>query len=101
MSKIIQSGGCLGKTLGNIVNTLGEKVLLDLAVHLAEDVLPKLATEATSSVLDNFEKKISVRGAVRAGKGFTLFISNEDMHDIIKIVKSLEKSDLLMVPVKQ
>ena len=42
-----------------------------------------------------------MRGAVRAGKGFTLFISNEDMHDIIKIAKSLEKSGLLMVPVKQ
>ena len=54
MPKIIQSGGCLGKTLGNIMNTLGEKVLLDLAVHLAEGVLPKLAAEATSSVLDNF-----------------------------------------------
>ena len=28
------------------------------------------------------------------GKGFTLFNSNEDMDDIIKIVESLEKSGL-------
>ena len=41
---------------------------------MAKDVLPKLATKATSSVLDKFERKISGKGAVRAGKGFTLFI---------------------------
>ena len=27
---------------------------------------------------------------MRAGKRFTLFISNEDMNDIIKFIKSLE-----------
>ena len=32
---------------------------------------------------------------MRAGKGFTLFILNEDMNDIIKIIKSLEDSCLL------
>ena len=37
-----------------------------------------------------------MRGAVRSGKGFTLFISNEDMDDIIKIVKSREDSGLLI-----
>ena len=31
----------------------------------------------------------------RAGKRFTLFISNEDMNDIIKIIKSLEDSGVL------
>ena len=35
---------------------------------------------------------MSVKGA---GRGFTLFLSNEDMDDIIKIVESLEKSGLL------
>ena len=33
---------------------------------------------------------------MRLGKGFTLFISNEDMNDIIKIIKSLEDSDVLV-----
>ena len=33
---------------------------------------------------------------MRAGRGFTLFISNEDMDDIIKIIESLEKSGLLI-----
>ena len=46
--------------------------------------------------LNKFERKISEQGAVRAGKAFTLFVSNEDMDDIIKIVNSLEKSGLLI-----
>ena len=33
---------------------------------------------------------------MRAGKGFTSFISNEDMNDIIKIIKSLEDSNGLI-----
>ena len=52
-SKIIQSGKFLNKRLGK----LGKKALLDLAVPLAKDVLPKLATTATSSVLDKFERR--------------------------------------------
>ena len=60
MSKIIQSVGFLGKTLGNIINNLGKKALLDLAVTLAEDVLPKLATKATLSLLEKFVKKVDM-----------------------------------------
>ena len=33
---------------------------------------------------------------MRAEKGFTLFISNEGMNDIIKIIKSLEDSGALV-----
>ena len=57
---------------------------------------PKLATKASSSVLDKFERKISGASAVRARKAFTLFVSNEDMNDIIEIVESLENSGLLI-----
>ena len=74
---------------------LGKKALTDLAVPLAKDILSILATKATLSVLDKFERNISRQGAVRSGKGFTLFISNKDMYDI-KIVESPEKSDLLI-----
>ena len=35
-------------------------------------------------------------GVMRPRKGFTLFVSNEDMDYIIKIVASLEKSGLLI-----
>ena len=53
LSKIIQSGRLLGKTLGNEIGSLGKKALLELAVP--------------PSVLDKFERKIG-QGAVRAGK---------------------------------
>ena len=36
------------------------------------------------------------KGAARAGKGFTLFISNEDINYIIKIIKSLEDLGVLV-----
>ena len=39
---------------------------------------------------------MSERGAVREGKGFTLFISNIDRNDIVKITKSLEDSGVLI-----
>ena len=50
--KIIQSGVFIGKTLDN----LDKKALLDLAVPLIKDHLPKLATKAAYSVLDKFER---------------------------------------------
>ena len=40
-------------------------------------------------------KKKSGKGAVRTGKRFTSFFSNEDLDYIIRIEKSLEKSGLL------
>ena len=39
---------------------------------------------------------MSGKWAVRPGNGFTLFISNEDMNDINKIIKSLEDSGVLI-----
>ena len=74
------------------MSILGKKALLGLLVPFAKDVLPKLATKATWSALDNFKKKINGARAVRAGKGFTSFISNEDMDDIFKIVETPEES---------
>ena len=82
MSKIIQWSGSLGNSIGD----LGKKAIIDLAVSLAKGAL---------AVLDKFDQKISQRGAVSAGKGFTLFILNEDIDDLIKILKSLEDSGLL------
>ena len=58
--------------------------------------MPNLATKATSSMLDKFERKISGKGAVRAGKWFTPLISYENIDDTTKIVESLEKLSLLI-----
>ena len=45
-----------------------------------------------SNAIDKFERKANRKGAVSAGNRFTLFISNEDMNDFIKTIKSLENS---------
>ena len=88
LPKIIQYDGCFGIMIGN----LGKKTnrLIDLADTLAKNVLTKLATKTASSVIDKFEKSISVRGSVRARKGLTLIIPNESMDDVTKTAKSLE-----------
>ena len=91
ISKIIQSGGSYGSWLGN----LGKKVNADLVIPLARYNLPGLVSNLASNAINKFERKISGKGAVRARKGFTLFISNEDVNDIIQIIKSLE--DLLVL----
>ena len=63
---------------------------------MTKDVWTKLAAKSTPCLWDTFERKISGQGAVRAGKRFTLLISDEDMNAVIKIVQSLEKSGLLI-----
>ena len=78
-----------------MMGNLGKKALMNFAVPVATNVLPKLA-KATSSVLAKLKKKISWQGGVRAGKGLTFFISNEIMDDIIEIVESLEDPSLLI-----
>ena len=67
-----------------------KKTLTKIAIPLARDNLPGLVSYLTSNVINKFERKISGKGAVRPGKGFTLFISDKDMNDIIKLIKSLE-----------
>ena len=92
ISKTIQSGGSFGSWLAN----LGKKALTNVAIPLARDSLPGLVGNLTSCAIDKFDRKISGKGAVRAGRGFTLFISNENMNDIMKIIKSLEDSGVLI-----
>ena len=53
-------------------------------------------SNVTSNAINKFETKISGKESVRAGKGFTLSIWNEDMNDVIKIIKSLEDLGVLI-----
>ena len=62
LSKIIQSG----RFLGNMIDNPGKETLINLAVSLAKDVFPKLATKAPSSITDQSERKKIGRGVVRA-----------------------------------
>ena len=46
--------------------------------------------------MNTFDRKISGKGTVSERKVFTSFISNEDLNDFIRIIKSLENSDALI-----
>ena len=54
-----------------------ENVLENGAIPLARDSLHELVSNLASDVKNKSEKKISRKGAVREGKGFTLFVSND------------------------
>lgn len=67
---------------------LGKKVVTDLVFPFARDKLPGLvsskASNETSNTINKFERIVRAKGVVRAGKKFTLLISNEYMNGIIK-----------------
>ena len=92
ISKIIQSIGSFGSQLAN----LRKKALKNAAIPLARDNLPRLVKCLTSNAINKFQRKISGKGAVKTENEFTLSISNEDMNDIIKIIKQLEDSNVLI-----
>ena len=70
-------------------------MLTIVAIPFARDNLPGLVSNIASNAINKF-KKISGKGAVSAGTGFTLFFLNEDLNNIIKIIKSLEDSGVLV-----
>ena len=72
-----------------MLGNLGRKALANIAIHLAKDKLPGLVSNLTSSAINKLDRKISRKVAVRVGKKFTLFLSNEYMKDIIETIKSL------------
>ena len=47
------------------------------------------------------QRKMQGRSVAAAGKGINLVISNDDMGDIIRIIKSLENLDVLIELGKQ
>ena len=90
LSKMIQSGGFLGRLLGPLLKT-GLPLISNVIKPLAKSVLIPLGLTAAASAADaGIHKKILGSGNT------TLIISNKDMDDLIKIVKSLEDSGLLL-----
>ena len=79
-SKIIQSRRFFGSCCSNFE----KRTQTAVAIHLARHNLPGLLANWTANTINRFERKISGNEAVIAGKGFTLFISNENMNNIIK-----------------
>ena len=98
LSKMIQSGGFRGKLLGPLLKT-GLSLIKNAITPLAKSVLIPLGLRAATSAADGgILKKIlglSHRdSSSSASHNTTLIVSNKDMEDLIKIVKSLEDSGL-------
>ena len=94
LSKIIQSRGFLDRLLGPLLKT-GLPLVKNVTKPLAKSVLIPLGLIAAASAADSgIHKKI-------LGSGTTsLIISNDEMEDIMKIVKSPEDSGLLVKQLK-
>ena len=91
ISKIIQSGGFLGKLLGQTFLKTGLPLIKNVIKPLAKSILISLGLTATTSVADSgIQKKIIGSGTV------TFVISNEEMNDIMKTVQALEDSNILL-----
>ena len=85
IKKIIQSGGFLGQLLSKLVGPL-----MKVALPLAKNILAPLGLTAAMSVIDgSIQKKIH-------GSGVKLIIEQKDMKDIMKIIKALENSGILL-----
>ena len=85
IKKIIQSGGFLSKLLSKLAGPL-----MKVALPLAKNVLAPLGLTAAMSAIDgSIQKKIH-------GSGVKLIIEQEDMIDIMKTIKALENSGILL-----
>ena len=95
--KMIQSGGFLGKLLGSLLK-IGFPLMKNVTKPLAKSVLIPLGLTATASAAGaGIHKKIL--GSDH--NNTTLIISNDEMDDILKIVKSLEGSGVLLKGVSE
>ena len=83
---MMQSGGFLGNLLSKLAFTL-----MKVAISSPKNVLAPLGLTAAMSAIDgSIKKKILGSGTT------TLIISNDEMNDIIKIIKTLENLDVLL-----
>ena len=81
IKKLLQLGGFLGKLLSKLAGPL-----MKVTLPLAQNILAPLGLTAAMSTIDgSIQKKIH-------GSGVKLIIEQEDMNDIMKIIKALENS---------
>ena len=95
LHKIGQSRGRLGVRLGPLVKA-GLSLIGNVLKPLANNDLIPLGLTAAASATD-----IGIHKKMFGSDVTTLIISNEEMNDIMKIVKSLEESDLLIKGVSE
>ena len=92
---MIQSGGFLGRLLGPILRN-GLPLVKNVIKPLSKSVLIPLGLTASASAVD-----AAMRKKILGSETTTLIITNDEMEDIIKIVKSLEDSSLLLKAVSE
>ena len=98
LSKMIQSGGFLGKLLGPLLKT-GLPLMKSVIKPLAKSVLIPLGLTAAADAADaGIHRKIL---GSDHNNNTILIISNDEMDDIFEIVKSLEDSGLLLKGVSE
>ena len=90
MHKIGQSGGFLVRLSGQLMKT-GLLLLRNVLTPLAKSVLILLGLTAATSATD-----AAIHKKMFGSNTVTLIILNEEMNDIMKVVKSLEESGLLI-----
>ena len=94
---MIQSGGFLGRLLGPLLRTR-MPLMKSVIKPLAKSVLVPLGLTAAASAVDaGIHKKILGSGH----NNTILIISNDEIEDILKIVRSLEDSGLLLKVVSE
>ena len=92
---MIQSEGFIGRLLGPLLKT-GLPLMKNVIHPLANILVPLGLTAAASAADAGIHRKI-----LGSGHNTTLIISNDEMEDIIKIVKSLEDCGLLLKGVSE
>ena len=102
---MIQSGGFLGRLLGPLLKT-GSPLIKKVIKALAKSVLITLGLTATASAADAGVYKNIVGSGKRPLESTlhiatTLITSNDEMEDIIKMVKFLEDSSSLWKGISQ
>ena len=98
LSKMIQSGGFLDRLLRPLLKT-GLPLIKNVIKPLGNSVLIPLGLTAAASAADaGIHKKILGSGN---NNNTTLIISNDEMDDILKIVKSLENSGVILKGVSE
>ena len=97
LSKMIQSRGFLGRLLGPLLKT-GLPLMKSVIKPLAKSVLIPLGLTAAAAADAGIHQKILGSGHNNIA---TLIISNDEMDAILKIVKSLEDSGVLLKGVSE
>ena len=82
--------------MGNLTKKTTLTYVFSLAENKLHGLVINITSNAASNAINKFERRITRKGVVKTGKEFTLFVSNEDMNTVIRIIKSIEDSAVLI-----